>query len=68
MDEFTSFEIYLLDRIIHGEKDCCKNFCIHGNETDLCAALLPNGELDDSVCYRGMRALYETNRNGEVDG
>lgn len=55
--ELTSFEKWLLDELLHRCYDPCA-ICAKNPGWDQCAAVLPDGEIDDDMCRLGIRELF----------
>lgn len=55
---FKGFERYLLLLLLNSGEDNCTKNCAYGSKTELCAAILPDGGMDDTVCFRGIWAKY----------
>ena len=60
-EDLTPFEKFLLNELLHSKDDCCK-ICTRCRGLDLCDAFSPNGEMDEAICYAGIREYYESHK------
>lgn len=61
-NDFTPFEIFILDRLLNSGEDNCGKNCAYGSMTELCSAILPDRKIDDEICYRDIREYFEQHK------